>query len=365
MRLELNNDDVKKVNKLLKVLDNNISLSEIYTYYLTNCPTIVKKENIEKWTKQGDPVEQTFYIELMTSLGIGDEEMGKYAPNKVLNNIHFLDEKNYLNNPYYKNIKPTPCKRKEWTLEYMKYKPYQAFACKDVMVDEKNYFAEMTSLGFFDKPFKYLAVIQNDQIWMSITPHEIETMKDSIDEASGNVVVFGLGLGYYPYMLSLKKNIKHITIVEIDDNVIDLFNDVLLPQFEHKEKISIVHKDAFEYMKHLKEYDYAFVDLWHNEIDGIPMYCIFKSNEYLFPTTKFSYWIEDSLLTMIRRCLLTLIEETLNKKDVSYTDERNYFDHIINVLYVIYKDSKFTSFKEIEALLKKDNLIRLATLIEK
>ena len=364
MKLELSKEDVKKVNDLLDTLDNNINLSEIYTYYLSNMPTIINKKKIDKYTSTGQKVEDAFYHSLLDSLGLSSTSMSKYKLNKV-SNIHKLNPNKYKDNAYYKSIKPTNAKKGEWILEYRNYKPYQAFAYKDVTIDETNNFAEITSLGFFDEPFNYLAVIQNDEIWMSITPHEIETMQESIDEASGNVVVFGLGLGYYPFMLSLKKDVKHITIVEIDENVIELFKTNILPQFKNADKISIVHKDAFEYMNHLKEYDYAFVDLWHNEIDGLPMYCIFKANEYLFPSTKFSYWIENSLLTMIRRCLLTLIEESLKKKDVDYESEENYFDHLINKLYLIYKDSTFKSFEEIHSLLKRDNLVKLASLSEK
>ena len=39
---------------------------------------------------------------------------------------------------------------------------------------------------------------------MTITPDEIETMKEAVDQAFGNVLTFGLGLGYYAYMVSEK-----------------------------------------------------------------------------------------------------------------------------------------------------------------
>lgn len=58
------------------------------------------------------------------------------------------------------------------------------------------------------------AVLENERIWMTITPNEIETMKEAVDKAFGNVLTFGLGLGYYAYMVSEKVNVESITVVE-------------------------------------------------------------------------------------------------------------------------------------------------------
>ena len=58
---------------------------------------------------------------------------------------------------------------------------------------------------------------------MSITPNEIETMEEAVKAATGKVIVYGLGLGYYPYMISLKDEVKEIVIVENDIKIINLF----------------------------------------------------------------------------------------------------------------------------------------------
>ena len=68
---------------------------------------------------------------------------------------------------------------------------------------------------------------------MTITPNEIETMKEAVDKASGNVLTFGLGLGYYAYMVSEKENVESVTIVDSNEDVIDLFKKYVLPQFKH------------------------------------------------------------------------------------------------------------------------------------
>ena len=90
MKLELSKEDVKKVNDLLDTLDNNINLSEIYTYYLSNMPTIINKKKIDKYTSTGQKVEDAFYHSLLDSLGLSYSSMSKYKLNKV-SNIHKLN----------------------------------------------------------------------------------------------------------------------------------------------------------------------------------------------------------------------------------------------------------------------------------
>lgn len=118
-------------------------------------------------------------------------------------------------------------------------------------------------------------------------------MKKPISEATGNVLTYGLGLGYYAYMVSMKDNVESVTIVEKDKEIIDLFTRYILPQFKNKSKIKIINDDAFNYFKKDIYYDYVFVDIWHDPSDGIDLYLKFKSLEK--DNIKYSYWIEDTL----------------------------------------------------------------------
>ena len=79
-----------------------------------------------------------------------------------------------MNNPYYQNIKVPETKIGKWNFQYDSYLPYEGFMYKDITVDPNN-FAEQSQLGFFSTSFKYLTVAQNNNIWMCITPHEINT----------------------------------------------------------------------------------------------------------------------------------------------------------------------------------------------
>lgn len=56
-----------------------------------------------------------------------------------------------------------------------------------------------------------------------------------------------------------------MTIIEKETEIIDLFNSYILPQFAHKDKITVIQADAFEYMSTLDDgqFDYCFADIWN------------------------------------------------------------------------------------------------------
>ena len=133
---------------------------------------------------------------------------------------------------------------------------------------------------------------------MLITPNEINTMRAPIERAHGNVLTYGLGLGYFAYMAAEKENVASVTVVERDDSVISLFEEVVLPQISRSDKINIVRADAFEFAESLNEssgYDFVFADIWHDPIDCVPAYKRLKKAEKRLPDAEFAYWIEKTL----------------------------------------------------------------------
>lgn len=92
-------------------------------------------------------------------------------------------------------------------------------------------------------------------------------MQKSIEEAFGHVLTFGLGLGYYAYIVSAMSQVEFVTIVEVNPQISSLFRQYLLPQFPQRQKIHIVQAEAFNYARnHLASgmFDYVFTDLWHD-----------------------------------------------------------------------------------------------------
>jgi hypothetical protein len=301
----LSNDDIKKVMELTEIRQHNNDFSWMLCDYLNNNPCYITKELLENVNSGLTLSEETLYFTLLTGLfglDVENNERDKQLANDYLRrSVKQLNTKSYAENPYYRDIIIPEVKFGNWELKYEKYRPYEAFIYDDIIVEKD--LKEIPRIGFFNKEFRFPAVMENDHEWMAIKPNEIETMKSTIDVIEGKVVTFGLGLGYFSYMASLKENVQSVTVVERNKEVIQLFEQYILPQFRYKEKVKIISIDAFEFAEKQmpnKNYDYAFVDLWHDVSDGLDLYLKIKKMEHFSPRTKFMYWIEDSLLSSLR-----------------------------------------------------------------
>jgi len=207
-----------------------------------------------------------------------------------------LDPEVYRQNPYYQTVRILDIKVGEWQLTHQSYAPYELFLRDDLILTDD--LLQIPAIGFFSKEFSYPSVLQNGREWMSIKPSEIESSQAAIDAASGRVVTFGLGLGYFAFMATRKPEVTSLTIVERDPAVIQLFQEQLFPQFPYNYKISVVQSDAFDYLeKDMKSVspDFVFMDIWHDISDGIDLFVRARQYEAQFPDTRFMYWIERSL----------------------------------------------------------------------
>lgn len=338
--------ELKKIKEIIKTSYDNINVADFYNEYLNNYYDQIEESSILLGHE-----EESFYVELLGLLGIEDDDKefhgleGRYHLDKVT----LLDTSKYLNNPYHKNIKIIPTQNKKWELGYNHYLPYEGFVYLDTTIEGTDN-KEITHLGFFKKPFEFIEVKQNQKTWMSITPHEINTMEEPIKAAKGHVLVYGLGLGYFAYMCSIKPEVSKITIIENSQDVISLFKNEILPKFENKNKIEIIESDAFKFAKdHLnsKDYDYIFIDLWHDANDGLPLYLGMKKLEN--KNTINSYWIETTLKAMLRRLIITLVEEGLNGlNDSDYQKANSDYDKLINELYYKTKNRIVTKASDLD-----------------
>ena len=104
--------------------------------------------------------------------------------------------------------------------------------------------------------------------------------------------------------------------------------------------------------------NYAFVDLWHNVDDGLPLYLQMKAIEHNIKNITFSYWIEDSLIAYLRRSLFTLIDEQADgSNEENYQHAENFNDKLINKMFYVYKDTIINTYQDIINILSKDNLL--------
>ncbi len=278
---------------------NNILFKKL-SVFINHEADFIRPEFIESLCRDCDISKEEAYcftlaasIDLDTEKNPRDAEIfEEYFPDMV----HLLKNKDYENNPYLKNIRIPTKKLGKWELCYKTYVPYQAFVFDDPKITRDGKI--IPQIGFFEKEFSYPAVLESGTEWMLITPNEINTMRAPISGAHGKVLTYGLGLGYFAYMVSEKESVSSVTIVERDKNAISLFRDIILPQMPRKDKINIICDDAFYFAETRlvdSDFDFVFADIWHDPSDGVPAYKRLKATEKYLPSADFSYWIEKTL----------------------------------------------------------------------
>lgn len=280
--------------------DLNQELLERLSLFLNFDSRTITKAMIEELTINYQlPVHQAYSLLLAGLLQMDIEEN---PLDKALFQDYFpymiqkMNKEEYMNNPYYRQITFPTAAIGNWRFDTQEYVPYEAFVFDDfITLDDGRVIPQ---IGFFEELFTFPVVMEKEQEWMMITPNEINTMKQPIQNAKGKVCTFGLGLGYYPYMVSNKENVASVTIVEKEQGVIDLFSQYVLPQFPNRQKIHFVHQDAFDYAENqmkAEQFDVIFTDLWHDPLDGRELYLKMKTYEKQSPKSHYDYWIEKTL----------------------------------------------------------------------
>lgn len=355
----------EELYELIKINDNNKIILSLVSNYLNYDSTYINKKMIDIFKKNIDNniTNEDAYKLLLIDLFSEQVDCKYYTLIKeyIINEVKKVNIKEYLNNPYYLNIKVNNITQDSWKLIKQNYQPYEGFIYN--FTKDYNNFVSYPSLGFFDKEFSYLTVLENNREWMAVKPNEIETMKEPINDASGNVLTFGLGLGYFAYMASLKEDVTSVTIVEKDEKAINLFKKYLLPNFTQKEKINIIKEDAFLYYNRLNDndYDYIFIDIWHDVSDGINSYLKFKNNENTFETTKVEYWIEKEILLFLRTIIINLLKEVTDGINPLNVQSKN--QDIDNLYKSIYLYLEKESIKSLYDFLTLTNLKEISKYI--
>ena len=359
MIINFKKEDYKKLEKLIDTKEINMAVASMFMEY----NTYIEVVNPKKMKESNDPI--TTYMNTFLNFFNIDrriKENKEIIEKSIKPSIKIVDSNIIKQDPYYKAIKIDSVQDGEYFLGNIKYYPYQSFAYDDLEVIDDDYYREISRIGYFDHEVPFLTISKDNVIWMSITPNETWTILPAVERSFGKVITFGLGLGYYPFMCSLKEDVESITIIEFDENIIKLFKKHLLPLFPYKEKIKIIHADAFKYCEenNINElFDFAYMDIWHGAEDGLPFY--FKFKKYEENThCKIEYWLEESIIALCRRCMIVVIEEILDgATDENFTHAENELDEIINDLYFYTKDLEFNSYDELHKLLSKESLIQI------
>lgn len=361
MNISLTERDSDRLEELLDRRDCSMDASSFYNQYLESNYADLCSLDVEGLAKENHmTIEQAFFSSLLMDLGMVGVELGDALKYDQIDKVRCLDVVSYLSNPYLKNVRPKAKTSGSYALAYNKFLPYEGFIFEDISYDREHMYSEINHLGFFKKEFTYLELLHDGKIWMSITPYEIETMKKPLERASGHVLALGLGLGYFAYMCLCRKEVIDVTVVENDKTIIELFKKEILPFFPHGDRLHIVESDAYEFISgDLGRYDYLFIDLHHDETDGLPF---FLEMSRLIPRDlKHDFWIENSLLAYSRRILIGLVEEGLDGlSDSDYRNPKTFEDKLFSGFHSITKDVTIDSMDSLLDFLSDDSIRGLA-----
>lgn len=258
-------------------------------------------------------------------------------------NFRLLSADEFDANPYLRAMRELPERIRDgrFTLAMARYEAgellaYDAPVSSDLAEDEAKDQLMVPRLGCFDRAVRFPAVYEDIIPWMSICPSEMNTLREPIrharkfvreraslttkpqetDSAGTQIregcrlLVLGLGLGYFPFLLAGEESVSEIVIVEYSPEIIQLFTRHLLPRFPMKEKLRLVQGDAFDYLRgiHPADFDYVFADTWESQFDGAKDYLRIKRQEKRLREEEtsplrqvgFSYWIEPQIRAYIR-----------------------------------------------------------------
>ena len=283
-----------------EIIEQNNLLFEKLGLLLNLNPCAISERMVKEMalkTGFGEVESMQFLIADYLGIDVVDSPIGKCLFNNYIKKMLKKQDKNiFASNPYYQSIKFDKIKLGNIEFGCGKYKPFELFVYDDIVKLKDGRL--LPQVGYFDEEFIYPAIYENGVLWMSVTPNEVNTMKEPIDKAFGRVLTFGLGLGYFAYMVSLKDEVEKITIVESNETTIKIFEKYILPQFKFKDKIEIIKADAFKFAESEYKsgrYDYVFADIWHDAGDGLGCYTKFKRLEKLNSNLVYDYWIEKTI----------------------------------------------------------------------
>lgn len=333
MKLNLKPQDRQRLKQLQETFAQNRAVTRLYSQYLNCTPRFLTADLVNELADTCGLSEQDAFRTLLSAAcGLDSAENPEHRRLERLYlqpGIHLLNPDPFRNNPYQTVIRFPELQAGKWTFCQEHYAPYEPFVCGHPELNAD--FREIPQIGAFREEYRFPALLESGVEWMTVTPNEMETMREPIAQASGDVVTFGLGLGYFAFCVSEKPSVRRVTVVERDATLISLFCEHLLPQFPHREKLRIVCSDAFDYAEHqLRDahFDTAFVDLWHDPSDGLELYIRMKHLEPLSPNTRFSYWIEPSLLS----CLREMVLERISDQNADFQTEITSYDELTQLL---------------------------------
>ncbi len=167
---------------------------------------------------------------------------------------------------------------KKWTAEIKKFKVSEG--------DAKLFNMRQLWRGWrFIISGTYTKLLINWKLMMSDTQAEMKDHVWCVEQAKWNVFIAGLWLGMVVNAIAEKEEVKSVTVLEINKDVIALVKDSL-----HK-KVRVIKADVFDF--DIKEdYDFGWFDIWmYISEDNVSEFKKLK-RKYRENIKKIGFWCE-------------------------------------------------------------------------
>ena len=371
MRFEVNNKTERALNAAVMTASMNMEIAGCIIAPMENCYVFEDEQNVkseaEMFRELNSGRGYTFTDEecitgamLMT---IASEENGTLygglpLPLEIiallLKQSRIFKEGAFSDNAYLKHMKFEECTYGKYTLTYEtahKYEPQQ-YALP--VHSKEGYLIPRT--GVFDHDFRFPCIVSGENAPWAVSHMDINVAEKDLNRAKGKVLVLGCGIGYYAYMASLKNNVSQITIVEHDQDLVNMFQEQILPQFECKDKITVICADETGYLKSIEDgmYNTVYCALWQDNTAVIP-YLEVKKICSSFKKTKLVCHLEQAIQETIHFYMITLMMRNRNDQ----TEETSIEDETAKYLENCFKDTVITTAKQTEDYLDPVNVVRI------
>ena len=227
-----------------------------------------------------------------------------------------FDQNIMLDNPYFKNISLDEISEEGFEVKSVTMPKNILGNISWIKPDSKKELRDYIVLACPRKSVQIPVLVERNDVWMSPTLAEQVTIDPCVEKAVGNVLCFGCGIAYFPYMCAYTRSdkVKSITIVEKSKTVIEIFKKYIQPQFNTCIPIEIIEGDLFDYWneEYISRFDYTFVDIWKDNEEGVEIIC--KILERYNPQENVDYWIEFSCYLPVRMFMCLYFDKLANGK---------------------------------------------------
>jgi hypothetical protein len=160
-------------------------------------------------------------------------------------------------------VRVSDAKFGNWSIETFLVNEYESKLSKIRSIANRCPFMEVDQ-GEYKRLMRIGSSANDRVVVMSNTRMEVESNLIALTKAQGNVLIAGVGLGMILHAMLKKSEIKHITVVEIDTELMNYIKG-----FFKDERITFINEDIFKFNPKPDDFwDYVWLDIWDDIYDG-------------------------------------------------------------------------------------------------